>query len=119
MTECIGCGTSAEFDRVVVRLGDRSQIGVLCLDCEDQATELFEESEDGEEDDCHFCPRSSSYAFPRWNVIALEDDSNELRWLEYNIGESTIRLCDEHIEAIAQRASIAPNTAHEGSPSIL
>lgn len=106
--KCIGCGTSSEFDHVVVRLVDREDLGTLCLDCQAQASELFKESDKNEsEHGCRMCPRSSSYALPQWDIIAQDKEgADELLWLEYDISESTIRLCDQHIDSLSNRPDI-------------
>lgn len=100
---CIHCGETASFDRVVVDLTTHENVGCLCRDCEASLTELVR-SGDPESPDCSLCRRRGQFALPQWEVLAWDDTGGEPLWLEHQMGPETPLLCETHYESLVPGA---------------
>lgn len=98
--ECIHCGGVTRFDRILVMLAEREEVGCLCESCEELCGELFDMTV-ADSSGCWLCEQAGVYALPKWNVAAWEEDEEALCWLEYEIQSEAPIVCEEHFEILA------------------
>ncbi|WP_255152376.1 hypothetical protein [Halorarius halobius] len=103
--DCLACGLRSGYNRVVVDLLAGTELGGLCFRCEER---LFGRSlKDGlwtERSGCVLCSRDGAVALPEWRprtsdtggVLRLEND--------YELGATTVELCDEHFDRLENRS---------------
>ncbi|MFW5937941.1 MAG: hypothetical protein ACOCSN_03275 [Halanaeroarchaeum sp.] len=100
---CIVCGRDAGYHRAVVDVFEEAMIGGLCRDCErEEFGRTFERGFFETRDGCILCGRDGYVAMPVWRPVAREtDDGTVVNEVRYRVDEGTVRLCDEHVGAIA------------------
>lgn len=102
-TNCIACGQTAGYHRAVVDLVEESVVGGLCRECESEEfgrtlERGFFETRDG----CVLCGRDGHVAIPVWRPVARQTAGGTVvNEVSYTVDDATVRLCDEHVSAIA------------------
>lgn len=102
---CIHCGETAPFDRIVVDLATNEEVGSLCRDCEESVGELEATTKPGLPT-CSLCRRRGEFAVPQWDIVAWDDAGAHLLWLEHDMGPKTPVLCDRHYESLTQTVAM-------------
>ena len=109
---CIVCGRESGYHRAVVDTVDDSVVGCLCRECE--RAEFGRTLERGffeQREGCVLCDRDGTVALPVWRPVARETpDGTVVSEVTYTVDSGTVRLCDEHLSAIAG-AFPAPETS--------
>ncbi|MGM0399383.1 MAG: hypothetical protein ACQEQY_10390 [Halobacteriota archaeon] len=103
-TNCIVCGRDGGYHRAVVDVVEERVVGALCRECEREEfgrtlDRGFFEAREG----CALCDRDGHVAIPIWRPVArTTDDGAVINEVTFAVDEATVRLCDEHVAAIAE-----------------
>lgn len=111
--DCVVCEKRSGYNRVVVDLDSGNELGGLCVRCE---TEKFGEFSDelGEEGACcEFCDRDGFWAVPKWLPSTYEEDGKTISYVDYDVSNATLRLCDEHLARLGVDDIPVPAAAEE------
>ncbi|MFB6266187.1 MAG: hypothetical protein ABEI31_00900 [Halodesulfurarchaeum sp.] len=104
--ECLICGQDAGYHRAVVERLRGEQRGGLCRECERR--EFGRSLHRGlyrEREGCILCARDGHFALPLGEPVATRTETGDVESeIAYDIDESTVHLCDEHLDAIASEA---------------
>lgn len=107
---CVACGNEAGYNRAVVDVHRRVEIGGFCVRCEHQhfKNDTIRLGEYGN-DECRFCSRSGLWALPLWCPSTYTDGDRVVSYVDYDIESATLFLCDEHLNRITR------GTLHESA----
>lgn len=112
--ECVSCGLPSGYNRVVVERRTGTEVGGLCIECEedrfgDRLT--WEIRAETEPDGCALCAGDAHVRAPEWDPEMEVDADGSVVWQEYRVTGSTPALCEEHFGELAERStSLRPST---------
>lgn len=99
--KCIRCGKTDVLNRAVVDQLTRHEHGLFCTDCEaDVFGELLENPVWHQDHGCAFCDSNGRFALPSLECVIERDDGTP-QLLEYGDLEEAVRLCEAHLEELA------------------
>lgn len=107
--ECITCGLEAGYNRAVIDRFSGIELGRFCLRCE--RTEFgysLERAHWMTADGCAFCERDGHYALPKWEPYVTEREAGIHCAVDYELTETTLTLCDEHLHEIWADGNTSP-----------
>lgn len=98
--QCISCQLDAGYNRAVVDTLSGVELGGYCLRCERRE---FGHSLAGTQGTaCTFCDRDGFYALPVWTARAVDEGHVTRSQVAYDVTETTVRVCDEHLHALRE-----------------
>lgn len=111
---CLCCGEDAGYNRAVVDEYDGDRVGGLCLRCEKRAFGETLRRMERTDECCALCPRDGSFALPEWVPRAEAGaDGVIVSRVDYRVDAATVRLCDRHLQVVAEdgAATVAEGVA--------
>lgn len=99
--DCVVCEKRSGYNRVVVDADSGAELGGLCVDCERTAFgTLSDELGDPDDDACVCCGRDGFWLLPKWLPSTYEADHKTVSYVDYDPGNTALKLCDEHLAHI-------------------
>ena len=106
--DCVSCGLPSGYHRVLVERGSGTEVGGLCIECEEH--ELgdrldWEIRAETEPEACALCADDAHVHVPEWDPEMEPSADGTVEWTEYRVTGSTPGLCADHVEALADAGS--------------
>lgn len=103
--ECLSCGLRAGYNRVVVERPSGTELGGLCIACEeDRFGDCLRRGLWTETDGCALCTRDVYVAMPSWYPETERSPDGLLVRNDYEVTDGTVGLCDEHLQSLIESA---------------
>lgn len=111
---CVSCGLPSGYNRVLVERGTESELGGLCIECEERRFGdrlKWEIRAEMESEGCALCARDAEVRAPEWDPEMDVSSDGTVVWNDYRVTETTPGLCEEHFGGLTDR-----DTEAESSP---
>jgi hypothetical protein len=95
--DCVVCEKKSGYNRAVVDLESGNELGGLCVRCEAEKFGEFSDELGEEGSDCMFCDRDGFWAVPKYLPSTYEEDGKTVSYVDYDVSNATLKLCDEHL----------------------
>lgn len=102
---CIRCGRDAGYNRAVIDTVSGVELGGFCRNCEFDEFGRALDRFDATERECAMCNRDGHFAFAIWRPTLKEGVGRLVSEVEYEVGDRTPFLCDEHFHLVADGES--------------
>lgn len=116
--ECLKCGGTDGFDRVVVNQVSGRELGLVCERCEEaQFGTLLADPAFHADNGCAFCDGDGKFALPLLECL-IEHPDGSARVVEYDTLFDAVQFCDRHLDRFldlerpAQEAASAEREVH-------
>jgi hypothetical protein len=114
--ECLACGLRAGYNRVVVERPSGTELGGLCVECEERRFgDCLLRGLWTETDGCALCTRDVYAAMPAWYPETERSPDGLLVRNDYEVTDGTVGLCGEHLESLIESDS----QEEERSPTLV
>lgn len=108
----MSCGLRAGYNRVVVERPNGTELGGLCVECEERRFgDCLRHGLWTETDGCALCARDVYVALPTWYPETERTPEGVVVRNDYEVTDGTVGLCDEHLQAVVERGSEATERA--------
>lgn len=98
--ECIACNHRSAYNRAVIDTSTGRELGTLCVSCETQKLGELAGEHTNTDESCLYCNRDGFWALPKWVPSTYEDGGDIVSYIDCDVSQATLRLCDEHLAAL-------------------
>lgn len=104
--DCIDCGKSNAFNRVIVNRVSQQQIGLYCENCEsDNFGTILDNPTWHQDHGCAFCDNAGTYKLPKLDCL-IENDDGSTRHIEYMMFDDTVAICESHLKELVPHQTV-------------
>lgn len=105
---CVSCGLPSGYNRVLVERGSGTEVGGLCIECEERLLGdrlRWDIRAETEPDVCVLCDRDVHVDVPEWDPKMEPAPDGTVVWNDYRVTETTPGLCADHVAGLSDRDS--------------